>query len=435
MMQDFPRFKVPLVALKAAWGVVFLAVVVMVVLAIPERIHYLSLDPYGFDPTLGEIGVSMHDFAVYTTIFDALVIGVFILTGALIFWGKRGDRTAIMASLAVMLMGVSFLPLIPSLYQTNPGWYLPVQIFRMSGVVMVLNLMYILPNGRYIPSWTRFLLPVSTTFFLLLLWPGWEPPTVFADFDQPADFITFIILLFWLSTGAYAQVYRYRKVSTAVERQQTKWVVLGFILTVVVFMAVLLPLVLFPSLRSGTNQAIYTFTLIPVTLLALGFIPISIAISIFRYRLWDIDVIIRRTLIYTLLSGSLALVYFGGVVLLQQVLPAESPIALVISTLAIAALFSPLRRRIQEVIDRRFYRRKYDAERTLETFSVKMRDEVELERLSQALIAVVEETMQPEQVSLWLRMEGRGTGDRGRIRTGEGRRETDQDHGPRTMDH
>lgn len=407
-MQDSPRFKVSLVALKAAWGVVLLVVLAMVVLAIPARIHHMGLDPYGFGPTLREMGVSMDDFAVYTTVFDALVIGVFILTGVLIFWSKRGDRTAIMASLALMLMGVSLLPLIPSLYQTNPGWYLPVQIFRLTGVVMALNLMYILPNGRYVPAWTRFLLPASTSLFLLLLWPGWEPPTVFADFDQPADFITFIILLSWLSTGAYAQVYRYRKVSTVVERQQTKWVVLGFILTVVVFMVVLLPLVLFPALRSGTNQAIYTFTLIPVTLLALGFIPISIAISIFRYRLWDIDVIIRRTLIYTILSGALALVYFGGVVLLQQVLPDESPIVMVISTLAIAALFSPFRRRIQEVIDRRFYRKKYDAQRTLAAFSEKMRDEVELERLSEALVAIVEETMQPEQVSLWLRIEGRG---------------------------
>jgi hypothetical protein len=122
-----------------------------------------------------------------------------------------------------------------------------------------------------------------------------------------------------------------------------------------------------------------------------------------RYRLWDIDILINKTLVYGVLTGMLGLVYFGSVILLQQVFPAESPIAIVLSTPAIAAAFSPLRQRIQKVIDRRFYRRKYDAQRTLAAFSASMRDEVELERLSETLAAVVEETLQSAHVSIWLK--------------------------------
>ena len=207
----------------------------------------------------------------------------------------------------------------------------------------------------------------------------------------------------FVGVTVYAQIYRYRRVSTPAQRQQTRWVVFGIVaalggLCVLIVLDLIIPSGVLSSLLGST-----------VLFLLASLIPLSIGIAILRYQLFDIDVIINRTLVYGLLSAILASVYFGGVVASQAFFRAvtgqeqQPQLAIVVSTLAIAALFNPLRRRIQSFIDRRFYRRKYDAAKTLEAFSASLRDETDLEQLSQELLSVVQATMQPEHATLWLR--------------------------------
>jgi hypothetical protein len=186
------------------------------------------------------------------------------------------------------------------------------------------------------------------------------------------------------------------------ERQQIKWFVYA---TVLMISGGILT---YPVSEAIGSVWLKWISFVPF-IVGVMFIPISMGIAIMRYRLYDIDVVINRTLVYGTLTATLVALYFVGIVMLQRVFIAltgeKSTVAVVASTLLIAALFNPLRRRIQSFIDRRFYRRKYDTRKTLEGFSAKLRDETDLETLNNDLVGVVRETMQPAHVSLWLRPE------------------------------
>jgi hypothetical protein len=217
----------------------------------------------------------------------------------------------------------------------------------------------------------------------------------------------------WLSVllgGVAAQVYRYRRVSSAVERQQTRWVLFGLGAMAVMLSTLLTYFVVGGDLTIGTTadpDLPRRFVFLVLLNLAFNVVYVSIGLAILRSKLFDIDVVIRKTLIYTVITVLLALVYFGVVILLQDTFESvsgqQSPLGIVISTLIIAALFAPLRRRVQEFIDRRFYRRRYDAEKTLADFGQFVRDETDMEALTAELVGLVQETMQPEQVTLWLK--------------------------------
>jgi hypothetical protein len=212
-------------------------------------------------------------------------------------------------------------------------------------------------------------------------------------FDQLGSDIP--LLLFPLILACIVSVFlRFRR-ARGVERQQLKWFTYGMAISILMLIIILIAVFTIPS--GGSGELFY---------LAVVFIPISAGIAMLRYRLYDIDVLINRTLIYGILTAVLALAYFTSILILQYLLSSftrGSQLPVVGSTLVIAVLFQPLRRRIQRIIDRRFYRSKYDAARTLSAFSARLRNEVDLQQLSEHLLTVVQETMQPTYVSLWLR--------------------------------
>jgi hypothetical protein len=284
-----------------------------------------------------------------------------------------------------------------ALAAAHPALWFPVRLLDYLGQVSFCILFYVFPNGRFVPRWTRWL-----AIAVALLWV----PDIFFP-GSALDLLGGRLFIGLLISLVVAQIYRYLWVSNPAERQQTKWVVSGVAVALVGFATLLIlanfvlsPESIGPLAEMAAETCVYGL---------ISLIPLSIGVAILRSGLYEIDIIINRTLVYGPLTAMLVALYFGGIVLLQRVFVAltseKSTLAVVASTLLIAALFSPLRRRIQRFIDRRFYRRKYDARRTLEGFSATLRDETDLEALNNELVGVVRETMQPAHVSLWLRSE------------------------------
>ena len=259
-------------------------------------------------------------------------------------------------------------------------------------------LMLLFPTGRLPSRRWRPLAWISTAAgaALLSLVFFFEDPDQVGVAVSIAAFVVVSVIFTAILLSALSIVVRYRRASGA-ERQQLKWFALAAVLIGfataghLLFLDVLLPEAFLNLLDAATITCLY----------------VAVGIAILRYRLYDIDIIINRTLVYGTLTVTLVLVYFGSVVGLQYILRAltgqESQLAIVASTLTIAALFNPLHRRIQTSIDRLFYRRKYDAAKTLDEFSSKLRDETDLDALNSDLVKVVRDTIQPEHVSLWLR--------------------------------
>ncbi len=361
------------------------------------------------------------------TWFAYLIGPAFALVGALILTYRPDNRVGWLMMLpglsAFVLVDAYLRPLIggsaPLPPALTPGLWLALWYSNWNWTLLIFPLLWLMllfPTGRPISrrwGWLVWVGVVLTLFLLLLstfgtpMSPGsgnadWSYPNPIgliqaAQVDQSAVFTLFVAIMpVWVILCLAALVVRYRRAGP-VERQQMKWLLLA----TAVFVAAYLPAFL---VASWENETIWNVLWMAAMLL----IPAAIGVAILRYRLWDIDVIIRKTLLYAVLTALLALVYFGVVIILQGLFSrlagvAEgSTLAVVISTLAIAALFSPLRRRIQDGIDRRFYRKKYNAQQVLAQFAQTARDETDLDALLAELTRVVDETLQPEHVSIWL---------------------------------
>lgn len=354
---------------------------------------------------LPSLGLSPGAYATLLTIFFTAIVAFWSGVGFLIFWRRSNDGFALFTAFFLVIFNTAYPGFtLSALALAFPAFSGLVTVLGATSLASIISFLILFPNGRLVPRWMGIVLVLAIVGAITNALPN-SP----ANSDTWPWWLGALFNIPQYAAIIFSQVYRYRRVSTRVERQQTKWVVFGIVvamagITAVPFATNLLPATF--NLPNTPLNAILGVVTYPILLLSL---PVTIGIAILRSHLYDIDVLINRTLVYGTLTILLAGVYVGLILGLEAFMRlfngqgGQSPIAITISTLAIAALFQPLRHRLQTTIDHRFYRHKYDATRTLARFSASLRGEVELNELGEQLARVVQETMQPAHLSLWLR--------------------------------
>jgi hypothetical protein len=395
-----------------AWGLWLIALVV----AIPYQ--FLSAANPDADP-------------VVINLIAVLVSMAYVTVGALIVSRRPGNTIGWLLLILAFLQVVAGLMIEYAVYGmvTRPG-ALPYAIWvgefggmaRMVGFDLILFLLLLFPNGRLpSPRWRWFGWATALAILLANLAQTLGPDMSsispeLAPFTNPTSMLppdlanalgafTNFGLIFACFVGCcISVVVRYRRAG-GMERQQIKWLAMAGVWATLGFLVVIVGAIINNSLLASS----LTFSILLVG------IPIAVGIAILRYRLFDIDVLINRALVYGLLTALLAALYFAGVAGAQALVNifthqpgGESPVIVVLTTLVIATLFMPLRSRIQTFIDHRFYRRKYDAALTLERFGETLRTDLDMSALTRHLVTVVDETMRPAHVSLWLRRDDQG---------------------------
>jgi hypothetical protein len=336
-------------------------------------------------------GVPLRVYAAYLGTVEVLYALAYLVIGVLLLLRKSDTLIGLLTAVLLITTGVA---------QTDGDTLaaavrmvaIPAGLLDPFSFICLALFLYLFPNGRFVPRWTRWLVF------------AWIPLFVAVAATLKDSVVPVLFSFLFLSLGV--QIYRYRQVSGPEERHQTKWVVFGVLLGLLGSGGLIIASSLFSLGHTfglwglfAINTLIYLFS---------ACIPLSIGVAILRARLWDIDTLINKALVYGSLSALLAALYAGLIVGLGHLTSliagpsATNPLILVASTLAIAALIRPLRMRLQILIERGFYRQKYDAEKTLTAFGESLRQQVDLKQIPDHLLAVVTQTMQPAHVSLWL---------------------------------
>ncbi|HEY0753818.1 MAG TPA: hypothetical protein VGD98_07655 [Ktedonobacteraceae bacterium] len=368
-----------------------------------ERVTTLTIEPYliGTQDFMSSAlvrsgaamrGLTLPQYVIEQIVFDIVFSLPILVIATVIMWRARRNWFAWYSAFIVIFIGEYVF--------NNPVYVarlMPLPLYEANSICWPLVLLYFFffPNGKPAPRRAVWLVVPLSLFHLatqilgLLTEITPLPPVLHEEFISTL-FNALLGLEAFLILGS--QVYRYWRVSSPLEKQQTKWFLLGLAMFAFSFFL--------PQDGWAFSQEL--------ELLLFAFLPLGIGVAMLRYRLWDIDILIRRTLIYGILTALLTLIYVGLILALQSLAHVltgqeqDHPVFIVGSTLASAALFLPLRRRVQRVIDRRFYRSRYNASKTVDEFGTTLRQEVELGQLSERLLAVVQETMQPAHISLWL---------------------------------
>src|SRR5258708_7437699 len=367
-----------LVLMRVTWVVVVVLAVGLFIVSVPFNFaashamcatasctdtNQLTLDQVR---ELQHLGLSMDFYATFIIVLTIIFEFGYVAIGAVIFWRKSDERVALVTSLYLVTFGAAFQGF--NVLTLQPGLHVLSLGMAFIGNVCAAFFFYLFPTGHFAPRWTRWLLVVWIAY--------WGYTNSLLGSILTGSGLIDLLAFFGLLVSVVAiQVYRYRRVSTPAQRQQTKWVVYG--LSVALGGLLLLRTVGFVlSLHLGIIANLVVEGLVYLILLL---VPLSIGIAMLRARLFDIDVLINRTLVYGSLTVLLVGLYVGLILALQALVGgftgslSQQPLVIVASTLVIAALFQPLRRRLQNIIDRRFYRRKYDAAKVIAAFSSTLR--------------------------------------------------------------
>lgn len=346
-----------LLAARIIWFVIVGVAVALLVYAIPQQYAVLRADQ-ALQPYLEQTGLSPELHAILRIGLSVLYLAVFIVTGVVIFWRRSDDWMAIVTSIMLVTFGGYDTSPVGSMLFSLPAPLSQIALlFGFIGHLSFITFLYIFPDGKFVPRWTRPAVVMLSIWFVV----SWVfPEAPFSLFGMPA-YLQFPVMLTLYLSGVWAQFYREKHHYTPTQKQQVKWVTSGLLLALVGYLFVYVPMLLAPAvsqvgLAQLLNETVGDFV---ANLLVMA-VPVSIAFSIFRYRLWDVDFVFSRGLVYGAITALLVAIFVAAFLALQRILPSmtegqHAPIALAVAAVIIGGSFQPIRTRLQSLVDRRLY--------------------------------------------------------------------------------
>lgn len=419
-------------ALSILWLILMALILSLFILSISPRLLQLTQLQYNERALLEmNFSVSAKAYAIYIFTLESIAICAFLLTAAIIYWQKPDNRIVFLVSASLMTFVAAISPAYEALIELKPQVLTFITLIRVLGVSLTLLTLYIFPDGHFVPIWTRTLAYLGGGWLLLWLLFGSTADfsaitrilqmiayTISSDPMQADQFIESLrvsallfVLFIWFATGLKAQHHRYHCISTEFQRQQTRWILFSLTIAFIGYFGYNLPMRLIPIFQEpGYARLMYTIIGQPLYLIALLTVPIFLTVSIAYHQLWNIDFLINRTLVYGVVTGMLGILYIGEILILQRLSLTlfgveSSEFIIAITTVLITLMFMPLRRRIQRLIDRRFYREHIDFRQAFTEFSHQVRTIIELPELLRVLVERTTQMYHAEHGGVYLYQE------------------------------
>jgi len=413
----------PLHLARALWVIAALCGVLMLVGLAPARLEQLRGLAADNAQGLAALGLSEDVFFEYLLTLDLVLSLVFVVAGILIFLRNSDSWMAILLSGALIAQGIIMIRPEDTFGAAPPEWrWFGLMVTCLTTIAAIASLV-LLPDGRFVPSYTR---PMVVFWSLCtVVRYGFLPQFARPDGRpmhgavEASPWVSLLILLLAIGgfiMGGIAQVQRYRRLTDMVQRQQIKWYVFGVVVAISGIVLFQLPAIFVPAVRvPGEARVLYALLGVPAFYFSVMVVPVTLSFAILRYRLWEVDALINRSLVYGTLTAVLLTLYFVSVALLQTLLQAvagqESNLAIVISTALIAVLFQPLRQRWQATIERRFNRRAVSFREAFSEFAREVRTIIDLPQLLRALVDRTADLLDNTHGAVFLRRGGSGRGE------------------------